>query len=82
MSTHALSGAVMEPGPLDKRAPEWRQSPSGICFPAVWDELRLLTARGSIRLPLPSQLQNRANFFISLGLLTPWHAQKAEGLGV
>jgi electron-transferring-flavoprotein dehydrogenase len=82
VGAHALSGAVIEPGPLDALVPEWRQSPPGICVPAVRDEFRLLTRKGSFRLPLPPQLHNRGNFIISLGLLTPWLAQKAESLGV
>ena len=82
VGAHALSGAVIEPGPLDALAPEWRQSPPGICVPAVRDEFRLLTRKGSLRLPLPPQLHNRGNFIVSLGLLTPWLAQKAESAGV
>ncbi|MFZ0497658.1 MAG: electron transfer flavoprotein-ubiquinone oxidoreductase [Steroidobacteraceae bacterium] len=82
VGAQALSGAVIEPGPLDALAPEWRQSPPGICVPAVRDEFRLLTRKRSLRLPLPPQLHNRGNFIISLGLLTPWLAQKAESLGV
>ncbi len=82
VGAHALSGAVMEPGPLDALAPEWRESPPGICVPARRDEFRLLTRTGSIPLPIPPQLHNRGNFIVSLGLLTPWLAQKAETLGV
>jgi len=82
VGAHALSGAVIEPGPLDALAPEWRESPPEICVPAVRDEFRLLTRKGSMRLPLPPQLHNRGNFIISLGLLTPWLAQKAESIGV
>src|SRR6185312_13076410 len=82
VGAHALSGAVIEPGPLDALAPEWRDSPPEICVPAVRDEFRLLTAKGSMKLPLPPQLHNRGNFIISLGLLTPWLARKAESLGV
>jgi electron-transferring-flavoprotein dehydrogenase len=82
VGAHALSGAVMEPGPLDSLLPEWRQSPPGICVPAKRDEFRLLTRKGSFSLPLPPQLHNHGNVIISLGLLTPWLAQKAEGLGV
>ena len=33
VGAHSLSGAVMEPGPLDALLPEWRQSPPGICVP-------------------------------------------------
>jgi electron-transferring-flavoprotein dehydrogenase len=82
VGAHSLSGAVVEPGPLDALLPEWRQTPPGICVPAKRDEFRLLTRKGSLRLPLPPQLHNRGNFIMSLGLLTPWLAQKAEGLGV
>ncbi len=82
VGAHALSGAVIEPGPLDALAPEWRQSPPSICVPTARDEMHLLTRTGKIRLPLPAQLHNRGNFIVSLGLLTAWLAQKAEGLGV
>ncbi len=82
VGAHALSGAVIEPGPLDALAPEWRQTPPGICVPAKRDEFRLLTRTGSVSLPLPPQLHNRGNFIMSLGLLTPWLAQKAEAVGV
>jgi electron-transferring-flavoprotein dehydrogenase len=82
VGAHSLSGAVVEPGPLDALAPEWRQTPPGICVPAKRDEFRLLTRKGSMTLPVPPQLHNRGNFIMSLGLLTPWLAQKAEALGV
>jgi electron-transferring-flavoprotein dehydrogenase len=82
VGAHALSGAVMEPGPLDALLPEWRQSPPAICVAAKRDEFRFLTRTGSVPLPIPPQLHNHGNFIISLGQLTPWLAQKAEGLGV
>lgn len=82
VGAHALSGAVMEPGPLDALLPEWRQTPPAICVPAKRDEFRFLTRTGSLPLPLPPQLHNHGNLIISLGQLTPWLAQKAEALGV
>jgi len=82
VGAHALSGCVMEPGPLDALLPEWRQSPPATCVPAKRDEFRMLTRTGSFSLPLPPQLHNHGNFIISLGQLTPWLAQKAEALGV
>jgi len=81
VGAHALSGAVIEPGPLDALAPEWRQTPPAICVPARRDELRLLTRTGGFNLPLPPHLHNSGNFVISLGLLAAWLAQKAEALG-
>ena len=82
VGAHALSGAVMEPGPLDVLLPEWRQSKPAICVPAKRDEFRYLTRTGSLSLPMPPQLHNHGNFIISLGQLTPILAQKAEALGV
>jgi len=82
IGAHLLSGAVIEPGPLDELAPEWRESPPGICVPARRDEFRLLTRRRSLRLPTRPWLDNHGNFIISLGLLGAWLAAKAEALGV
>jgi electron-transferring-flavoprotein dehydrogenase len=82
LGAHSLSGAVIEPGPLDTLAPEWRQTPPGICVPATRDEFRLLTRTGTVKLPLPPSLHNEGNFILSLGQLVAWLGQKAEGLGV
>jgi electron-transferring-flavoprotein dehydrogenase len=82
VGAHALSGAVLEPGPLDVLLPEWRKSPPEICVPATRDEFSWLTATGKTRLPTPPQQHNAGNFIISLGQLTPWLAQRAEQLGV
>ena len=82
VGAHSLSGAVIEPGPLDALLPEWRKSPPGICVPATRDEFRLLTRTGSIRLPTRPHLNNHGNLIVSLGLLTAWLGQQAENLGV
>ncbi|MGH8309631.1 MAG: 4Fe-4S dicluster domain-containing protein [Steroidobacteraceae bacterium] len=82
VGAHLISGAVIEPGPLDALMPEWREKPPEICVPAKRDEFRLLTRTRSMRLPTPPQMWNHGNFIVSLGLLGPMLAQKAEGLGV
>ncbi len=79
---HALSGAVMDPGPLDGLWPEWRDHKPAICVPALRDEFLYLTRRRSIRLPTPPQLHNDGSFIVSLGQLTPLLGQQAEQLGV
>ena len=55
IGAQALSGAVLEPGPLDALLPGWRDAPPGICVPAKRDEFALLTRTGSIRMPVPPQ---------------------------
>ncbi len=82
IGAHALSGAVMEPGPLDTLLPGWRDNAPSVCVPAVRDEFRLLTQKGQLKLPVPPQQHNDGNFIVSLGLLTPQLAAVAESLGV
>jgi electron-transferring-flavoprotein dehydrogenase len=95
VGAQSLSGAVLEPGPLEALLPEWRTEYPGMKVPATEDEFRILTPRGSYK-PVPDFLvkllprsmtystpfNNHGNFIISLGQLTPWLAQKAEALGV
>ena len=69
LGAHALSGAVMEPGPLDQLWPGWRQDPPAICVPAGDDEFLMLGRSRGWRLPTPPQMKNHGNFIISLGSL-------------
>ena len=78
---HMLSGAVIEPGPLDELLPEWRNEFKGICVPAGDDEFALLTKTGRFKLPTPPQMNNHGNFIVSLGNLVSYLAGKAESLG-
>jgi electron-transferring-flavoprotein dehydrogenase len=94
IGAHSLSGAVMEPGPLEKLLPNWRAEYTGMKIPAAEDDIRFMTRTGSIKIPdwlgkiLPKYmirnmpLNNHGNFIVSLGQLTPWLAQQAEKLGV
>ena len=82
IGAHILSGAVIEPGPLDALLPGWRESPPPICVPATEDEFWLLTKTGGRRLPLPPGMKNHGNFIVSLGAMCAWLAPQAEALGV
>jgi electron-transferring-flavoprotein dehydrogenase len=82
VGAHSLSGCVLEPGPLDALLPDWRKTPPAICVPATRDEFRILTEKRAIRFVTPPQMHNHGNFIISLGMLTPYLAQRAEALGV
>jgi len=94
VGAHALSGAVFEPGPLDKLLPKWRDEYKGMKVPATEDVFSILSKTGSFTVPnwltkpLPKSMvystpfDNHGNFIISLGQLTPWLAQQAESLGV
>jgi electron-transferring-flavoprotein dehydrogenase len=82
LGAHSLSGAVLEPGPLDELVPEWRARAPAICVPAARDEFLFMTRRKRYRLPTPPQMANHGNFIISLGQLIPILGQEAEQLGV
>jgi electron-transferring-flavoprotein dehydrogenase len=82
IGAHMLSGAVMQPDPLDELLPEWRDQQPAICVPATDDELAYLTPTKRHRLPTPPQQKNHGNFIISLGQLASWMGQQAEALGV
>ena len=82
VGAHSLSGAVLEPGPLDELLPGWRNDPPAICVPAARDEFWWLSRRKRYRLPTPPQMANHGNLIVSLGQLTPILAKEAERLGV
>ncbi len=83
LGAHALSGAILEPGPLDELLPQWRATPPAIFVPAKRDEFLYLTRRRRIKSPItPPQMANHGNFIISLGQLIPILGQEAEKLGV
>jgi len=82
IGAHILSGAVIEPGPLDALLPGWRDAPPPICVPATEDEFWLLSKTGGRKLPIPPGMHNQGNFIVSLGAMCAWLAPQAEALGV
>ena len=83
VGAHILSGAVIEPQPLDALLPGWRDNPPPICVPATSDEFWLLSKDGGRKLPVvPPGMRNHGNFIVSLGALCAWLAPQAEALGV
>ena len=82
IGAHILSGAVIEPQPLDELLPEWRKSPPPICVPAGKDEFYWLSKTSARKLPTPPQMHNQGNFIVSLSALCAWLAPHAEAAGV
>jgi len=78
-----LSGAVIEPAPLDSLLPGWQENPPPVCVPVKEDEFWWLRDKeNATRLPTPPQMHNEGNFIVSLGALCAWLAPQAEALGV
>ena len=95
VGAHSLSGAVLEPGPLQQLLPEWDTEYTGMKVPASDDDFRVLTQTGSYKavpdflvkllprsMTAGTPVNNHGNYIVSLGQLTPWLAAKAEALGV
>ncbi|MCM2355772.1 MAG: NAD(P)/FAD-dependent oxidoreductase, partial [Arenimonas sp.] len=83
IGAHILSGAVIEPGPLDELLPGWRNAPPPVCVPAAEDEFWFLTKTGGTKFPvIPPGMANHGNFIVSLGAMCAWLAPQAEALGV
>jgi electron-transferring-flavoprotein dehydrogenase len=82
---HILSGAVMDPKALTELIPDWQLKGAPLNQPVTGDAMVFLTESGSLRVPgplLPKNFQNHGNYIVSLGNVTRWLAQQAEGLGV
>ncbi|WP_440223891.1 4Fe-4S dicluster domain-containing protein [Dokdonella sp. MW10] len=84
IGAHILSGAVIEPEPLNALLPEWGANPPPICVPVTHDEfLWLRDKERFLKAPVvPPQMHNHGNFIVSLGALCAWLAPQAEALGV
>src|ERR1700692_2181705 len=51
VGAHSLSGAVLEPGPLEHLVPEWSTEYTGMKVPAAEDHFRILSQKGSFKFP-------------------------------
>ena len=82
---HILSGAIMDPRGLNELLPNWRELGAPLNQPVTEDAFLMLSEKGGTRTPnflLPHNFHNEGNYIVSLGNVTRWLAQQAEGLGV
>jgi electron-transferring-flavoprotein dehydrogenase len=85
IGAHILSGAVMDPRALDELVPDHKAKGAPLGVPVSEDRFLFLTQAGAFRTPnflLPACFKNHGNCVISLGNVTRWLGQQAEGLGV
>jgi electron-transferring-flavoprotein dehydrogenase len=82
---HILSGAIMDPQALTELIPNWKELGAPLNQPVTEDIFLLTGEKSATRIPnaiLPGCFHNHGNYIISLGAVTGWLAQQAEGLGV
>ena len=86
IGAHILSGAVVDPKALDELLPEWRDMDCPMAQTPVTDNWHwVLSKTGKTPLPhifMPPLMSNHGCYTGSLGNLTRWLAEQAEGLGV
>jgi electron-transferring-flavoprotein dehydrogenase len=85
IGAHILSGAVMDPRALAELLPDAKSNGAPLGVPVSEDRFLFLTASGAFRTPnflLPACFKNHGNTIVSLGNVTRWLGQQAEGLGV
>ncbi|KAG5653783.1 hypothetical protein H0H81_010624 [Sphagnurus paluster] len=76
---HILSGAVIEPRALNELLPEWQQlGEHPLTQPATSSSMRFYTAKHSLPIPHPPQMNNNGNYIVSLSAFTRWLAAVAE----
>lgn len=82
VGSHIISGAIFNPVCLNELIPDWQNKNAPVKQKVEQEELRYITKKSSLRLPmLPSQKSDEC-FIISLGELCQWLAEQAESLGV
>lgn len=86
IGAHILSGAVVDPKSLDELLPEWRDMGCPMAETPVTDNWHWVLSK-SKKYPLPHLMMppfmsNKGCYTGSLGNLTRWLAEQAEGLGV
>lgn len=82
VTSHALSGAVVDPRALKELMPEdWQDAPFEA--PVADEKFWWMTQKKALSIkPLPPPLQNRGKYVASLGKINKWLAEKVEELGI
>ncbi|WP_426036924.1 electron transfer flavoprotein-ubiquinone oxidoreductase [Brevundimonas sp. DC300-4] len=82
---HILSGAVIDPKALNELFPDWKAMGAPLETPVTRDRFMVLGPMGQVSLPmamLPPMMHNDGCYIASLGNVTRWLGEQAEGMGV
>lgn len=85
VGAHILSGAVVDPKALDELIPDWKDKGAPLTVPVTENHHWVLTRKGKWAMPhfaLPTFMNNKGTYTLSLGNLCRWLAGQAEELGV
>jgi electron-transferring-flavoprotein dehydrogenase len=85
VGAHILSGAVVDPIALDELLPNWKELDSPLRVPVTDNQHWVLGEKSKSEMPhwmMPSFMNNKGTYTLSLGNLCRWLAGQAENLGV
>ncbi len=80
---HGISGAVMNPGPLEELVPDYMEKGAPLEGKVERESIYFLTRSGKIKSPMtPPPLNNHGNYVVSMSRLNQWMAELVEESGV
>ncbi|MEM8695117.1 MAG: electron transfer flavoprotein-ubiquinone oxidoreductase [Pseudomonadota bacterium] len=86
VGAHILSGAVVDPKALDELFPDWRDfDDNPLTTPVTENHHWILTATKKREFPhllMPTFMNNKGTYTVSLGNFCRWLASRAEALGI
>jgi len=85
VGAHILSGAVLDPKALDELFPDWKEMGAPLETEVTSESIKILGPEGSLPLPvfaMPPMVKNHGCYICSMGNVTRWLAEQAEGMGV
>ena len=85
IGAHILSGAVLDTSGLDALIPDWKDMGAPIHQEVTADNFYILGEAGQMRVPnwpMPPLMSNHGKYIVSMGNVTRWMAEQAEGMGV
>lgn len=86
VGAHILSGAVVDPKALDELFPDWRDfDDNPLTVPVVENHHWILTKKKKFEFPhllMPSFMNNKGTYTISLGNFCRWLSSRAEAMGI
>lgn len=86
VGAHILSGAVVDPKALDELFPNWRDEPDApLTVPVTENHHWILSKTKKREFPhlfMPSFMNNKGTYTVSLGNFCRWLAGRAEAMGV
>jgi electron-transferring-flavoprotein dehydrogenase len=80
-----LSGAVIDPVGLNSLIPDWKEQGAPLKTEVKSDRFTILSEKGGLPIPnlfLPPVFSNHGCYIASLGELTKWLGEQAEGMGI